>query len=162
MAMGDALAVAVLERRGFSESDFALLHPGGALGTKLLRVGEVMATHDAVPSVASDVPMQEALEAMTRGRLGVVAVLDARGALCGVVTDGDVRRALLRHGSIAGLRAADVMTTSPKTVGKNALAAEALALMEAHSITSLFIVDDDTREPRGVVHLHDLLKAGVA
>src|SRR5262249_29356565 len=100
MAIGDALAVAVLERRGFSSEDFALLHPGGTLGRKLLRVADVMAAHDTVPIVARELPMRATLEAMTSGRLGVVAVLDDGGGLCGVLTDGDVRRAVLRFGSL--------------------------------------------------------------
>jgi arabinose-5-phosphate isomerase len=162
MAVGDALAVAVLERRGFSEHDFALLHPGGALGTKLIRVSDVMTAHESVPSVARGLAMRETLGAMTRGGLGVVAVIDEKAELCGVVTDGDVRRAALRFGSFDALTAADVMSRTPKTIAATALAAEALAIMEAHSITSLFIVDAPTRRPRGIVHLHDLLKAGIA
>ena len=162
MAIGDALAVAVLERRGFSEQDFALLHPGGTLGRKLLRVSDVMAAHDSVPSVQRDSPMRPTLEAMSTGGLGVVAVLDDTGALCGVLTDGDVRRAALRHGNLENLSASDVMSRAPKTIAATSLAAEALGIMEARAITSLFIVDPATRRPRGIVHLHDLLKAGVA
>jgi arabinose-5-phosphate isomerase len=162
MAVGDALAVAVLERRGFSEQDFALLHPGGTLGTKLLRVSDVMAAHGAVPSVPRTLAIRDTLEAMTGGGLGVVAVLDENDRLCGVITDGDIRRSVLRYGSLEGRTAADVMTTKPKTIAASALAAEALAIMEARAITSLFIVDPETRRPRGIVHLHDLLKAGIA
>jgi arabinose-5-phosphate isomerase len=162
MAIGDALAVAVLERRGFSEQDFAQLHPGGTLGRKLLRVSDVMAAHDSVPCVTPELPMRATLEAITKGTLGVVAVVDGAGALSGVLTDGDVRRAALRHGSFENLTAADVMSRTPKTIAATSLAAEALGIMEARAITSLFIVDPATRRPRGIVHLHDLLKAGVA
>jgi len=162
MAIGDALAVAVLERRGFTEIEFAQLHPGGSLGAQLLRVSQVMTAHGAVPTVTADAPMHDALEAMTRGGLGVVAVVDVNGALAGVVTDGDVRRAALRDGNLEMLRVADVMTTSPKTIAATALAAEALGIMETRAITALFILDPQTRCPLGVIHLHDLLKAGVA
>jgi len=161
MALGDALAVAVLEKRGFSERDFALLHPGGSLGTKLMRVREVMAAHTAVPTVDINLGIQATLEAITAGGLGVAAVVDASGSLCGAFTDGDLRRSLLREQAIDGLSVGDVMSRSPKTVAADALAAEALALMETHAITSLFIVDERQR-PVGIVHLHDLLKAGVA
>lgn len=162
MALGDALAVTVLERRGFSERDFALLHPGGALGTKLLRVSEVMSAHTEVPHVSETLAMTEVLTAMTAGGLGVVAVLSSDGDLRGVITDGDVRRGVLRHERFIELPAGQVMTASPKTISGSALAAEALAIMEAHSITSLFILDEAGRKPCGIVHLHDLLRAGVA
>jgi arabinose-5-phosphate isomerase len=162
MAIGDALAVAVLERRGFTQRDFALLHPGGNLGAKLLRVGDIMKAHEHVPTVGAAQPMPEALEAISRGGLGVVAIVSASGALEGVITDGDVRRAALRYGDLKALRAADVMTLSPKTIDADALAAEALAIMESRAITSLFIVDSPSRRLAGIVHLHDLLKAGVA
>jgi len=162
MAIGDALAVAVLERRGFTEQEFAQLHPGGSLGAQLLRVSEVMSAHGMVPTVTREGSMREALDIMTRGGLGVVAVVDKDGALCGVITDGDVRRAALRHGSFEKLRVGDVMTTSPKTIAAGALAAEALGIMESRAITALFIVDPQTRRPAGIVHLHDLLKAGLA
>jgi arabinose-5-phosphate isomerase len=162
MAIGDALAVAVLERRGFSEEDFARLHPGGALGTRLLRVRDVMAAHREVPTVTRTTAMHDVLEAMTSGSLGVVAVVDARDRLCGVITDGDVRRGILRHGSFDRLTADAVMSATPKTIAASALAAGALATMEAHAITSLFIVDAESQRPLGIVHLHDLLRAGVA
>jgi arabinose-5-phosphate isomerase len=162
LALGDALAVAVLERRGFSQDDFALLHPGGALGNKLLRVRDVMHGDREIPNVGRDCPMRKTLEVMSKGSLGVVAVLDGRGRLSGVITDGDVRRSVLRRQNFIELEAADIMTTAPKTVAASALAAEALAIMEDHSITSLFILDPRTRRPAGIVHLHDLLKAGTA
>ncbi|HYB98210.1 MAG TPA: KpsF/GutQ family sugar-phosphate isomerase [Candidatus Limnocylindrales bacterium] len=161
LAMGDALAVAVLEAKGFTESDFAMLHPGGALGRKLLRVEEVMHAADAIALVSESMPLLETLRLITEGKLGTAGVVDGHGALLGVITDGDVRRALLRHGNLADKTACDVMTRNPKTVKAAALAEEALATMERHSITSLFILDG-ARRPVGLVHLHDLLKAGVA
>lgn len=162
LAMGDALAVAVLERRGFSSDDFALLHPGGALGRRLVRVGELM-HHDAeLPLVPASSPARATLDIMTVGRLGVAGVVDTDGRLVGVVTDGDIRRALQRYDSIAGRNAADLMTRNPKTVSANALAAEGLALMEEHSITALFIVEAGSGRPVGIVHLHDLLQAQIA
>ncbi|RMF25022.1 MAG: KpsF/GutQ family sugar-phosphate isomerase [Deltaproteobacteria bacterium] len=162
LALGDALAVAVLERRGFSERDFALLHPGGALGRKLLRVRDVMHTDSGVPVIGPDRSAREALEVMTKGGLGVVAVVDEAGALVGVITDGDVRRGVLRFDGFADRRVSEVMTPNPKCVDGSALAAEALARMEEHAITSLFIVDEQTSRPLGIVHMHDLLKAGIA
>lgn len=162
LAIGDALAVAVLERRGFSSDDFALLHPGGALGRRLLRVRDVMHPSAEVPRVRKHDPIRTVVEAITKGGLGVAAVIDEAGALDGVITDGDLRRALLRNSDVSSAVAADVMTRNPKTVAAAALAAEALATMEKHSITSLFIVDEPVRRPLGIIHLHDLLRAEVA
>lgn len=162
LALGDALAVAVLERRGFSEEDFALLHPGGALGAKLMRVRDVMHPGGEVPCVPLQTPVHESLTAMTEGGFGVVCVVQKNGRLAGVVTDGDIRRGILAHERFTELTARDIMSRSPKTISDHALAAEALALMEEHSITSLFIVDGHNGRPVGIVHLHDLLKAGTA
>ncbi|RMD84498.1 MAG: KpsF/GutQ family sugar-phosphate isomerase [Candidatus Dadabacteria bacterium] len=162
LALGDALAVAVLERRGFSERDFALLHPGGALGRKLLRVRDVMHTQPAVPVITPDRTAREALEVMTQGGLGVVAVVDQAGRLIGVITDGDVRRGVLRLSDFPERSVREVMTSNPKRIAASALAAEALARMEEYAITSLFIVDEADGRPLGVVHMHDLLKAGIA
>ena len=162
LAMGDALAVAVLEAKGFTDRDFAMLHPGGALGRRLLRVEEVMHPDKQVPLVATSATLADTLRAMTEGGLGTVGVVDASGDLVGVVTDGDVRRAVLRHGDLTGRGAGDLMSKSPKTVAAEALAEEALATMEQFSITSLFILATGTKRPVGIVHLHDLLKASVA
>lgn len=164
LAMGDALAVAVLEAKGFTDRDFALLHPGGALGRKLMRVEELMHPDVQVPLVATDASLTDALKAITAGGLGTVGVVDAadHGKLVGVVTDGDIRRAVLKHGDISGSFAGDLMSSNPKTVAAEALAEEALATMEKHSITALFILATGTRRPIGIVHLHDLLKASVA
>lgn len=160
LAAGDALAVAVLEAKGFGADDFALLHPGGALGRGLVRVREIM-RDSALPLVAIDTPFKETLSTMTEGKLGTVGVLSAEGSLAGVVTDGDLRRALLADKTAENTRAADIMTQAPKTIAGSALAAEALELMERHSISSLFIVDGDEARPSGILHLHDLLRAGI-
>src|SRR5438093_1366145 len=161
MALGDALALALLEERGFSAEDFALLHPGGALGRRLTRVEDLMHRGDAVPLVAEDTAFKETLVEITSKRLGVTGVLGAAGELCGVITDGDLRRALERTDDPRGLRARDLMTASPKTIAGTALAAEAVAIMERLAITSLFILADGSRRPAGVIHLHDLLRAGI-
>jgi arabinose-5-phosphate isomerase len=164
LAMGDALAVAVLEAKGFTDRDFAMLHPGGALGRRLMRVEELMHPDAQVPLVKTTSTLVETLKAITDGRLGTTGVVEADGAglLVGVITDGDLRRALLRHGEISNMTAGELMSTNPKTVAAEALAEEALATMEKHSITSLFILETGTRRPLGIVHLHDLLKASVA
>jgi arabinose-5-phosphate isomerase len=160
LAMGDALAVALLERRGFRPEDFAALHPAGTLGRKLLKVGDLMHTGTALPVVTDATPMADTLLEITSKRLGVTAVVDDQGRLVGVVTDGDLRRALARPGDILARVAAEVMSRGPKTVAAEALAAEALAIMERHAITALFVVEPAGR-PAGVIHLHDLLRAGV-
>jgi arabinose-5-phosphate isomerase len=160
LAMGDALAIALLERRGFRPEDFAALHPAGALGRKLLRVADLMHTGAAVPVVAATRAMSDTLFEITAKRLGVTAIVDEGGRLVGVVTDGDLRRALAVPGDLLARTAADVMGRAPKTIVSEALAAEALAIMERHAITSLFVTDADGR-PAGVIHLHDLLRAGV-
>lgn len=163
MAMGDALALALLERRGFREEDFAVLHPGGALGRKLLlRVEDLMHVKEAVPLVSEDDPMKTVLIEMTSKRLGVTGVINKRGALVGIITDGDLRRGLARTGNLLALQAREVLTKRPKTIEKTALAAQALQIMEHYSITSLFIVADSaSKKPEGIIHLHDILKAGI-
>ncbi len=162
LAVGDALAVAVLERKGFSEDDFAVLHPGGALGRRLLRVAEIMRRGSDIPLIGLDAPMKATLEAMTEGKLGTVGVVDDEGALAGVITDGDIRRAVLSIGDTRDMTSGQIMTSAPKTIAGDVLAAEALAMMEKHSITSLFILDDPGRKPAGIIHMHDLLRAGIA
>ena len=163
MAMGDALALALLERRGFREEDFALLHPGGALGRKLLlRVEDLMHTKDALPLVAEDDPMKAVLIEMTSKRLGLAGVVNTQGELTGIITDGDLRRGLERDGSLLSRMAQEVMTVNPKTVEKSALAQQALQKMEQYAITALFVVPAAGRKkPEGVIHLHDILKAGI-
>ncbi len=163
MAMGDALALALLESRGFKEEDFAALHPGGALGRKLLlRVEDVMHVREALPLVSEHDPMKVALIEMTSKRLGVTGVVTEQGELAGIITDGDLRRGLEREKNLLSLTVRDVMTRNPRTIEKEALAAQALQMMEQYSITSLFIVAaSGLKKPEGIIHLHDLLKAGM-
>lgn len=164
LAMGDALAVALLLQRGFNAEDFALFHPGGALGKKLiLRVADLMHDDDEIPLVTAATPMREALFVITSKRLGITGVVDGKGALLGVITDGDLRRALEKGKDIMSLAAGDLMIGNPKRISRDDLAAKALQRMEEFSITSLFVFDDDASDrPVGVIHLHDLLKAGIA
>jgi arabinose-5-phosphate isomerase len=161
MALGDALAVALLEERGFSTDDFALLHPAGALGRRLLRVEDLMHRDDRLPLVPETASLQDTLVEITGKRFGVTGVVTPTGDLTGIVTDGDLRRGLERAGDIRALRAADLMTRSPKTIAPDALAAQAVAFMERHTITSLFVLLPGTARPLGVIHLHDLLRAGI-
>jgi arabinose-5-phosphate isomerase len=164
LAMGDALAVALLIQRGFKAEDFALFHPGGALGKKLLlRVEDLMHTGEAIPLVSDTTLMSEALFMITSRRLGITGVVDEYGSLIGVITDGDLRRALERGDDILHATAGCLMTRKPKRIAAADLAAKALQLMEEHSITSLFVFDAcHVDKPVGVIHLHDLLKAGLA
>jgi arabinose-5-phosphate isomerase len=158
LAMGDALAMALLERRGFTVDDFAVLHPGGRLGKKLLRVEDLMRTGDAVPRVRADAPMKTALFEMTGKRLGLTTVVDGDGRLAGVISDGDVRRQLERHGNaLLDKTAGECMTRDPVVIGRRELATAALDVMESRKITSLLIVDR-RGAVEGVVHLHDLWK----
>jgi len=162
LAMGDALAVVLLEKKGFKEEDFALRHPGGTLGRKLLlRVEDVMHRDKELPLVHEGTLMKETLLEITSKRLGVTGVVDGKGGLVGVITDGDLRRGLESKGDIFRLKAKELMSRNPKTIPADALAARAVAIMEQHSITSLFILENGGRKPSGVVHLHDLLKAGI-
>lgn len=161
LALGDALAVALFERRGFAPEDFAVLHPAGALGRRFLRVADLMHTGEAIPRVRRDAPFRDVLSEITGKRLGITAVVDRHGALVGVITDGDLRRALERIEDVRQARAEDIMTTQPKVVAAVSLAAHAVAEMERYSITALFVVEEESRVPVGVIHLHDLLKAGV-
>lgn len=162
LAMGDALAVALLHERRFQREDFALLHPGGSLGRRLLlKVGDLMHVGEEVPKVIQEALMKDAILEMTGKRLGITTVVDAEGRLVGIITDGDLRRALQKAGdSLLGRRASEFMTRNPKIIEKEELAAKAVQVMESYSITSLIIVDDGGR-PEGVIHLHDLLKAGI-
>jgi arabinose-5-phosphate isomerase len=164
LAMGDALAVALLLERGFNAEDFALFHPGGALGKKLiLRVEDLMHKGGATPLVPSGMLMREALFVITAKGLGITGVTDGDGALIGVITDGDLRRALEKGTDILGMAAGELMSKNPKRISRSELAAKALQQMEQFSITSLFVFDDDGGgRPVGVIHLHDLLKAGIA
>lgn len=158
LALGDALAVALLERKGFSADDFHVLHPGGKLGRRLLRVGHIMHSGEAMPIVDGTMVMAEALLVMTAKSFGCVGILGSDGRLEGIITDGDLRRHMA--GDLLKLTARQVMTPSPKAIRPDALASEALGFMNARSITTLFVVDDG--RPVGIVHLHDVLRAGVA
>ncbi|MDD3844787.1 MAG: KpsF/GutQ family sugar-phosphate isomerase [Syntrophorhabdaceae bacterium] len=163
LALGDALAIAVMERRSFKVEDFALLHPGGSLGRKLfLRVEDLMHTGDAVPGVSEETSMKDVILEITSKRFGVTGVYDGEGCLAGIITDGDLRRAIERYDdSLLAKKAGDVMTPRPKVVSRDALAAHALKKMEDFSITSLFVVGDEEARPVGIIHIHDLLRAKV-
>jgi arabinose-5-phosphate isomerase len=161
LAMGDALSVALLEKRGFKDEDFAFSHPGGSLGKKLLlKVTDVWHHGPAVPRVTEKTPLKDVIVEMTSKKMGMTTVVTSRGTLSGVVTDGDLRRLLERERAPMRLKAADVMTRKPKVIASTALAAKAVQIMEQFSITSLVVLDAQ-RKVIGVVHLHDLLKAGV-
>jgi len=161
LALGDALAVALLDRRGFTREEFALFHPGGTLGKRLLLVvDELMTRGTDMPRVGADVPLRDAIVEMTTKRLGCTCVLAADGTLQGVITDGDLRRLLQKTADVGTVSAADVMTRNPKTVRQGTLAGVVLEQMEAFNITQMIVVDE-RRAPVGVVHLHDLVKAGL-
>ena len=155
LAMGDAMAFALMARRGFDEDDFTRLHPGGALGHRLLRVEHVMHTGAAVPTVRPDAPMREVVAEMTDKRLGMTCVVQPDGRVAGVITDGDLRRGLTRWPEILTRTAAACMSTSPASIGRRDLAAAALNTMESRKITSLVVVTE-RGVLEGVVHLHDL------
>ncbi len=161
LAMGDALAVSVLEARGFTEEDFARFHPGGSLGRRLLlHVSDVMRTGDQLPCVAPDASLREGLLEMSRKGLGMTAIVDAAHRVLGVFTDGDLRRTLDRTQDLHGQRMQDLMTRNPKTIRANVLAAEAVHLMESSRITGLLVVDEN-HALVGALNVHDLLRAGV-
>ena len=158
LAMGDALSMALIERRGFTVDDFAVLHPGGRLGKKLLRVEDVMSTGEKIPRVAPETVMKDVLFEMTRKRLGLTTVTDPDGRLLGMISDGDLRRQMERHGyALLDRTAAECMTRSPVLIGRRELATRALDVMEGRKITALLVTDAAGRV-EGVVHLHDLWK----
>ncbi|MBB3136432.1 arabinose-5-phosphate isomerase [Rhizobium pisi] len=159
LALGDALAVALLEARGFTATDFHVFHPGGKLGASLMHVADIMHIGERLPLVAKGTPMPEAITVLSRKHFGCVGVLDEDGRLCGIVTEGDMARNLTRN--LAELAVDDIMTRTPKTVKPTVLATAALALLNQHHIGALIVVDDDNR-PLGLVHFHDLLRIGVA
>jgi arabinose-5-phosphate isomerase len=167
VALGDALAVVLLQMKGFSEEDFALRHPGGTLGRKLLlRVEDLMHRGTELPLVIEESPMKEVILVITSKRLGVTGVTDNQGRLIGAITDGDLRRGLQAHGDrVLNKRADQIMTPKPRSIEKDALASQALAKMEENlprPITSLFVVEKPGGSvPIGILHIHDLLKAGI-
>ena len=156
MALGDALAAALIERRVFKAEDFARLHPGGKLGKRLMRVGELMHTGAAVPRVAPDAPMKEVLYEISSKKLGHAVVVDGEGKVAGIITDGDMRRLIEKHGgSLLAMTAGECANKSPLAIYAEAMAVEALGLMESRKITSLVVTDKEGRL-EGVLHLHDL------
>lgn len=163
LALGDALAITLMEKKGFKKEDFALLHPGGALGKRLLlKVEDLMHVGDAFPKVSEKALMKEAIFEITSKRLGVTGVCNQEGHLVGVITDGDLRRALEKFSDLFHREVSEVMTRNPKGIEKDALAAKAVQRMEEYSITSLFVFNHSgDNVPVGIIHLHDLLKAGV-
>jgi len=161
LVMGDALAIALLESRGFSAEDFAFSHPGGALGQKLLlRVGDIMHKEAEVPRVTPDQPLHDALLEMTQKGFGMTTIVADDNRLLGVFTDGDLRRVIDQKIDITNALMADVMSSNPRTISREILVAEALTIMESAAITALIIQDEDHR-PVGVLHMHDILRAGV-
>jgi arabinose-5-phosphate isomerase len=158
LALGDALAVALLESRGFTALKFRELHPGGQLGAKLKFISDLMHAGDAVPLIALGASMSDAVVIMTAKGFGCVGITAPDGTLVGIITDGDLRRHM--RPDLLGAKVDDVMTRRPKTVGRNELAGEAIELLNSSKITAIFVVDAD--RPVGIVHLHDLLRAGVA
>ena len=156
MAIGDALAVSLLERRDFRHDDFAALHPAGSLGKRLLRVDKVMHAGDALPKISPQTPMPEAFHEMSAKKLGMTTIVNADGTLAGILTDGDLRRLMEKHGGATlSMNAAQCLNPNPQTVKPSILASEALTLMEKRRITSVVVIDD-SRRVLGVVHLHDL------
>jgi len=161
LAMGDALAVALFEKRGFRAEDFAVLHPGGRLGRRLLlRVRDLMHMGDEMPIVSEETLMRDAVLEISSKRLGMTAVIDGGGRVAGIITDGDLRRGLEKYRDLLDRPAKACMTRYPKIIDRDELAARAVQVMEQHKITSLLIVDGAGR-PDGVVHLHDILRAGI-
>jgi arabinose-5-phosphate isomerase len=161
LVLGDALAVALLKKRNFTAKDFAFLHPGGSLGKRLsLKIKEVMITGERIPKVSQDTSIKDVIFEITSKRLGTTCVVDEKGKLAGIITDGDLRRLLEKTLNITGLSAKDVMTANPKVLNADYLASFALQQMENFKITSLIIVDDNSY-PIGILHLHDLINLGL-
>ena len=163
LALSDALAIALMERRGISQEELALIHPGGIIGRRLLlRVEDLMHTGSEIPLAATGMKMRDILLIITGKRLGVAGVTNTRGELIGVITDGDLRRALERYPDLLERHVEEIMNRDPKKIERQALAAQALHIMEQYSITSLFVYDQERVDvPVGIVHLHDLIRAGI-
>jgi arabinose-5-phosphate isomerase len=161
LVIGDALSVALLKKRGFTEEDFALLHPGGSLGKRLsLKIDEIMTKGDGVPVVSENASIKDIIFEMTSKRLGATCVVNKDGKLSGVITDGDLRRLLEKTMDVKNLVATHIMSINPKVIDKDYLASFALQIMESHKITSLIVADRE-KKPIGIIHLHDLLKLGL-
>ncbi len=158
LATGDALAIALMEARGFTASDFHVFHPGGKLGASLMHVADIMHTGDRIPLVPKGTPFTEAITVLSRGRFGCVGVTDGDGRLCGIVTEGDMARNLSRN--LSELDVDDIMTHTPKVIKPSALASSAAALLNKNNISALIVIDEDHR-PIGLVHFHDLFRIGV-
>ena len=163
LALSDALAIALMERRGISQEDLALIHPGGIIGRRLLlRVEDVMHIGSEIPVAEAGLKMRDILLVITGKRLGVAGITNPRGELIGVITDGDLRRALERYPDLLERRVEEIMNRDPKKIERQALAAQALHIMEQNSITSLFVYDQERVDvPVGIVHMHDLIRAGI-
>ena len=162
LAIGDALAVSLLKERNFLEEDFAKLHPGGSIGRKFLKVADIMHKAEEIPLVKDSALLKDAIIEMNFKRLGLTGVIDENMRLCGIIVDGDLRRALADSPNIMDKPVRDVMTKNPKIILKDALAASALQKMEELKITSLFAVEsEDDNSPAGVIHIHDIVKAGI-
>jgi len=160
MVMGDALAMVLLDNRGFTPEDFAVFHPGGILGRSLVKIKQIMATGDAIPMVGPETVFSELVLEITGKRLGVTCVVDNKSKLIGIVTDGDLRRAIEKKAKLEELKAADVMTRKPKTISEDKLAVEALNQMEKHKITSM-VITDRKNIVVGILHMHDILEAKI-
>lgn len=162
LAMGDALAVALLIKRGYKEEDFAFFHPGGSLGKKLfIKVKDLMHARESLPVVSQDTPMTKAVMEISSKRLGVTIVTGSNNRILGIITDGDLRRGIEKWGkAVFDMKAGEVMTENPKTISEDELAAKALSIMESKSITSL-VVPDEAGKAKGIIHLHDILKQGI-
>ena len=162
LAMGDAIAICLLKERGFSAEDFLMFHPSGSLGKGVLyTVGDLMIKNEELPIADENSKFLDVVRLISEKKLGCAVLTDSEGKMTGVITDGDIRRILMKHLAVDDLITKDVMTHNPKTVSEGALAVKALALMEKHSITSIAVCDDD-KKPIGIIHIHNLLKAGVA
>ncbi len=164
LALGDAIAIALMEKKNFKLEDFAYLHPGGAIGRRLLlKVEDLMHTGNEIPKVYEDMTMKYVILEITSKRLGVAGVFNRSEVLTGIITDGDLRRAIERYDNIMQKKAEELMTRNPKTIKKDSLAVQALKKMEDFSITSLFVMENDEQgTPVGIIHIHDLLRAKIA
>ena len=161
LALGDALAISLLKKRGFKKEEFALFHPGGQLGKKLLlKVENLIHKDNEMPVVSEDASMRKTIIEITSKKLGVTIVVNKNRNLIGVITDGDLRRALEKYSDIMERKSSEIMTQNPKTIKSSSLAVEALRIMEKYSITSL-VVQDKKRKPEGIIHLHDILRSGI-